>query len=604
MRLLTLWICLVGIGISAIHGQDQSSLNLLFVGDIMGHGPQIKSAYVPENNAYDYTPCFKYVAPIIEKADLAIGNLEVTLPGKAPYKGYPMFRSPDALAAALRGAGFDMLVTSNNHSNDGGLLGINHTIDVLKSWGFYQTGTFKNQNERDYFYPMIAYKNGFRIAFLNYTYDTNGLPTPSPAVVNLIDEDQIEEDLEMAKKLKPDAIIVVMHWGLEYQLNESTEQRKLADNMLKWGADMIIGAHPHVVQPIKTQAVIMPDSTVKEGLVVYSMGNFISNQQKVNTDGGIMFEVTLHKKGTGKATIGKHHYIPVWRYLDKDNSLSKYGTYYVMPISAAEKDSTNVLKMSSANRAKMKNYGDRTRKHLNKYGAKERDLTLKDIGVEQPKAKPTSTSYVLPEPVSYEAVTVSEYVPFGTEELDQDVLGFAANNEDPKKKKTKTNTTIPGRKQQTKVNVKPVRTTDSPWTNLVGSSDTIKPLVPGRKTKTTPPGLRKVEPSTSFAPTQENKETTEKPKPEMVEKPKPNTTYPKPPTSFEFTEPVQENDDLAMPEPIFEKPNIQPTKPKEKVASATKTRAENTEDYSKNITPTTTPQSYVNVRKKYYRIQF
>ena len=202
-------------------------LNLLFVGDIMGHGPQIKSAEIIENEQYDYLPCFKYIRPVIEQADLAIGNLELTLPGKPPYQGYPQFRSPNELAYALRVSGFDMLVTSNNHSNDAGKLGVINTISTLKNYTFYQTGTFKNSEEKELFYPLIVYKNGFKLAFLNYTYGTNGLSTKAPTIVNLIDTTLIKNDMKLAQQLNPDAIIVMMHWGLEYKLVESSKQRML-----------------------------------------------------------------------------------------------------------------------------------------------------------------------------------------------------------------------------------------------------------------------------------------------------------------------------------------------------------------------------------------
>lgn len=384
-----------------------SRLNLLFIGDIMGHGPQIKAAYDSKTKTYDYNPCFEYVKPIIEKADLAIGNLEVTLPGKPPYKGYPMFRSPDALGKAVKNAGFDIVVTSNNHSNDAGKLGVTHTIDVLKDLDLYHTGTFKDQAERDAYYPLIVYKKDFRLAILNYTYDTNGMPTVAPTVVNLIDEAVIEKDIKFAKKLKPDAIIVVMHWGLEYKLNESPVQQKLAQQIFQWGADLVIGAHPHVIQPIKKLSYKDSDGNVKEGLVAYSLGNFISNQKQNNTDGGLMVEITLEKKtGSNKAVVADHKYIPIWRYIDKVNTKTGYGTYRTLPIAAFEKDKSNTLKMPSASIKLMKASGERMRKHLNKFGGVERDITLQDVGLQpmtgykkatkNPYAKLTSQKDSLP----------------------------------------------------------------------------------------------------------------------------------------------------------------------------------------------------------------
>lgn len=367
------------ISISGIAQDSTASLKLLFVGDVMGHGPQIRSAELVKNKSYNYEPNFKYVAPIIESADLAIGNLEVTLPGKPPYQGYPMFRSPDDLAKALRLAGFDMMVTSNNHSNDAGKTGVIETINTLKDYGFYQTGTFKNQKEKDWFYPLIVYKNNFKLAFLNYTYDTNGMPTKAPTVVNLIDPVQIKKDMEVARSLKPDAIIVLMHWGLEYKLIESPKQRKLAKQIFDWGADLIIGSHPHVIQPIKNSDLMEKDSLIKKRVITYSLGNFISNQTKPNTDGGLMFEIELLKNlKTNKLTLGNHAYIPVWRYIHKDKKGK--ATFHVIPVSAFENEE-NVLKMASNKWKAMLRFASKTRKHLSKYDSEERKITLEELNL-------------------------------------------------------------------------------------------------------------------------------------------------------------------------------------------------------------------------------
>ncbi len=363
-------------------------LNLLFVGDVMGHGPQIKSAEVIKNEYYDYLPCFQYVRPLIEQADLAIGNLEVTLPGKPPYKGYPSFRSPDDLAYALRISGFDLMVTSNNHSNDAGKLGVINTISTLKDYGFYQTGTFKNQGDKDLFYPLVVYKNGFKLAFLNYTYDTNGVETRPPTIVNLIDTTQMKADMALARQFNADAIIVLMHWGLEYQLTESKKQQKLAEKLFDWGADLVIGSHPHVVQPIKTDSVLRADSSFKEVLVTYSLGNFISNQTKANTDGGIIFEAELVKDSkTGKTSLGEHHYIPVWRYIHKPEKGKS--SYYTIPVSAFENEESNPLSMPVEDQKAMKKFVDKTRKHLNKYSSPERYLSLEDLNIYPEIAKKT-----------------------------------------------------------------------------------------------------------------------------------------------------------------------------------------------------------------------
>lgn len=343
------------------------TLRLLFAGDVMGHAPQIQSAEVAPGR-YDYRPCFQYIKPILQRADLAIANLELTLPGKAPYTGYPMFRSPDALADALKDAGFDILVTANNHANDSHGAGVVHTIQTLQDLGFQQTGTFKNQRDRSAFYPMMVYKNGFKLAFLNYTYDTNGVPTQEPTIVNRIDTLQMGRDLAEARARKPHFIIVVMHWGIEYQLEENAEQRRLAQFLIRNGADLVIGSHPHVVQPIRTESVALPNGQRKDAVVVYSLGNFISNQQKPGTDGGILFQVDLlHRKGVPYAEVGDYGYLPVWRYVWKQ--ASGKSTFLTLPAAFYERypDAAPGLPLSAQNA--LLRFAETVRKRLN--GCKE-----------------------------------------------------------------------------------------------------------------------------------------------------------------------------------------------------------------------------------------
>ncbi len=340
------------------------TLRLVFAGDIMGHAPQIASAEKVKNKEYDYSSCFQYIKPVLEKADIAIGNLELTLPGKPPYTGYPMFRSPDALAKALKEAGFDILVTANNHSNDSRGTGVVNTIETLRELGFQQTGTFKNLRDRDAFYPLMVYKNGFKLALLNYTYGTNGVPTEAPTIVNLIDTVQMAADLAEAVARKPHYIIAIMHWGLEYQLTENAEQRKIAQFLLKNGADMIIGAHPHVVQPIKKEHVKLGNGQHKEAIVVYSLGNFISNQRQPNTDGGILFQVDLLKtKGSPEVRVGQHGFIPVWRYMHKSTTAKT--TYYALPVSILERNPERFNNMASSARVAMLQFAEKLRKRLN-----------------------------------------------------------------------------------------------------------------------------------------------------------------------------------------------------------------------------------------------
>lgn len=341
----------------------------------MGHGSQITSAEVLRDSVYDYSPCFEYVAPILKEADLAIGNLELTLPGKGPYSGYPRFRSPDDLALALRHAGFDLLVTANNHSNDGNKIGVENTIKTLRGYHFHQTGTFLNATERSIFYPLIVYKGVFKLAFLNYTYGTNGLPTPKPTVVNLIDEAVIKADLEEAKAMEPDYIIIIMHWGNEYQINENKDQDALAKKILSWGGDLIIGAHPHVVQPVKEIRVTRADKSTHQGLVAYSLGNFISGQRKELTDLGLIVEVELEKNlKTNQTQLRDHSYIPVFRHIETNSKGQK--NYRVLPVSYFDDLAPKTSFMSAATYKKMQATSKKIRNHLKKFDSKERSVIL------------------------------------------------------------------------------------------------------------------------------------------------------------------------------------------------------------------------------------
>ena len=266
---------------------SQSSMSLVFLGDIMGHGGQIEAAHDPTNKTYNYDIVFSQLHEIIQKPDFAIANLEVTLAG-APYTGYPQFSSPDALAEACKNNGIDILVTANNHSCDRGGKGIIRTIDVLDSLNITHNGTYKNPKDRLLRNLMILRKDDIRVGMLNYTYGTNGLKAPKPTSVNYIDTNQILLDIEQSQNEKLDALIANVHWGIEYQTQPNAFQKKITEFLFRNGVNIIIGGHPHVLQKIEW-------NKEKDQLVAYSLGNFVSNQASVNTDGGMMLEIELEK---------------------------------------------------------------------------------------------------------------------------------------------------------------------------------------------------------------------------------------------------------------------------------------------------------------------
>lgn len=268
------------------------TLRLLFVGDLMQHQGQIDAARTARG--YDYSACFAYVKEVISQADFAVANLEVTLGGK-PYRGYPAFSAPDEYLTAIHDTGFNVLLTANNHCLDRGRKGLERTLRLIDSLHIPAAGTYTDIEDRRTRYPLLLEKKGFRIALLNYTYGTNGIPVPSPAVVNLIDTTVIAQDIEKARQLHPDVLLACMHWGVEYQSLPGKEQQKLAQWLFAKGVDHIIGAHPHVVQPIEVHT----DSlTRQKRLVAYSLGNFISNMSARRTDGGLMLQMEFVKNGT------------------------------------------------------------------------------------------------------------------------------------------------------------------------------------------------------------------------------------------------------------------------------------------------------------------
>ena len=267
----------------------QERITLLFVGDLMQHGDQIKAARTP--TGYDYSDCFKHVKEEISQADIAIGNLEVTFGGK-PYTGYPAFSAPDEYLTAIKDAGFDVLLTANNHCLDRQGKGLERTIHLLDSLQLAHVGTYIHQEERNKRYPLLIEKKGFRIALLAYTYDTNGLRPTGSNIVNYIDKEEIKTDIQSARQMHPDAIIACMHWGNEYQSLPSKSEKDLAQWLISQGVNHIIGSHPHVIQPIELYS---DKQTPDQHLIVYSLGNFISNMSKEKTDGGAIVKLELKK---------------------------------------------------------------------------------------------------------------------------------------------------------------------------------------------------------------------------------------------------------------------------------------------------------------------
>jgi len=315
---LLLLLCLASVTIA-----QAQSLKVIFAGDLMGHGPQHKAARTADSS-YDYTPCFRFVEDYIKSADLAIVNLEVTLAGP-PYTGYPQFSSPRELALAAKNAGFDIMTTANNHCMDRGKEGLERTLRVLDTLGIPHLGTYRDREQHDLEHPLMVERNGVRLALLCYTYGTNGIEVQQPNVVNFIDTLEMARDLRVAKEKGADFVITLIHWGIEYALKANAEQEQTARWLLERGCDAVIGGHPHVVQNFTLDANLHNDRYPE--IVVYSMGNLVSNQRDVNCDGGIMIELDLQKNFFDTRVVGCR-YMPYWVHRGTFDGLYQY---YIVP---------------------------------------------------------------------------------------------------------------------------------------------------------------------------------------------------------------------------------------------------------------------------------
>lgn len=270
---------------------------IVFVGDMMAHMPQVEMAR--NGSDYDFSKSFTYVKEIFSQSDLAIANLETSLSLNGPYSGYPAFKSPSEFIHDAVRAGIGMVTLANNHSLDNGTKGVVETIGIIDSLQIARTGIFNGESDRKIHHPLRISLNGIRFSIFNYTYGTNGIPERDSIIVNRLDTMEIAKDLD-----KPDTSdfrIAILHWGEEYAIRHNSRQRRIKEFFNGHGINIIVGTHPHVVQEIEYDTI---------SLTMYSLGNFVSNQRNLNSDGGLIavidFEAT---DSTLKYSVTP---IPVW----------------------------------------------------------------------------------------------------------------------------------------------------------------------------------------------------------------------------------------------------------------------------------------------------
>ena len=330
---------------------DHSSMKnvtISAIGDIMAHDDQLKAQFDKDTNTYSFDNNFKYVKPYIANSDLAIGNLETTLAGpKAKYSSFPKFNSPDELADAIKNSGVDIVSTINNHTYDRGSDGVYRTIDVLNSKDIEHVGTQKNDEDENF---LIKDIDGVKLGITAYSYGQvygsttalNGLNIDYNDLNNLnifnssyvdIAFNEIKDTLDVMNNKESDLQVVILHWGDEYTRQPNEFQKELAKKLCDYGVDIIIGSHPHMVQPIE---MIKSDENDNETLVIYSLGNFLSNQRneilnKKYTEDGVIVNIDINKNlNTGETKISNVEYIPTWvnKYNNKNGKL----TYEIIPL--------------------------------------------------------------------------------------------------------------------------------------------------------------------------------------------------------------------------------------------------------------------------------
>lgn len=328
-----------------------SSATVVNTGDIMVHSTQLDGAYDKSTKQYDFSAFFKYTEKYFKEADMATANLEVTFGGSDKrYSGYPAFNTPDSLADVIKNAGINFLVTSNNHCYDTGLAGLKRTVSVLNEKGIPFTGTRDNTDTKTY---AVRNVNGIKIGIANYTYENkseagsksiNGriISTDANALINSFNYDRIDEFYTAAQEtvdaMKEDGaefITFYMHWGEEYQLTPNRHQEAIAQRLSNIGVNLIIGDHPHVIQPIK---LIHSEDSENTTVCAYSLGNAISNQRKEimvpecttgHTEDGMLFYYKLDKYSDGRVVLSGLNCIPTW--VNKYKGGSGY-QYSIIPL--------------------------------------------------------------------------------------------------------------------------------------------------------------------------------------------------------------------------------------------------------------------------------
>ena len=296
------------------------SARIRAVGDVITHQVQLDNARRADGS-YDFSLQFARIADALADADYTIANLETTIGRKdnKAYSGFPMFNTPESLLAALKDAGVDFLTLANNHILDRGFEGLKLTVDNVERYGFDFAGANRTPEEKER--AAVVDVGGVRVGMLCYTEMTNGMKKKkdkSPARqygVNYMKDADFNADVQRLRDAGAEVIIALPHWGVEYRREPTQSMVTTAQALIAAGVDVVLGSHPHMVQPVTTVEVTTETGQTRRGLVAYSLGNFISNQGKHDTDWGIMLDFTLKERETGGFDIADVRVMPTfcWR---------------------------------------------------------------------------------------------------------------------------------------------------------------------------------------------------------------------------------------------------------------------------------------------------
>ncbi|WP_245375412.1 CapA family protein [Paenibacillus eucommiae] len=303
-------------------------VQLSAIGDILLHNRVYEDAKLPDGT-YNFKPMFEKVKDLLEQPDILVANQESMAGGsELGVSSYPMFNSPHEISDALLDVGVDLVTMANNHTMDKKAKGILSATAYLDKIGMPYTGAFRSQEDRDRI--RVIMEQGITFAFLAYTYGTNGMIVPEDQtfLVNLLEPELMKSDIEQARKLA-DVVVVSPHWGIEYATLPNTAQTELAQQMADWGVDIIIGHHPHVLQPFKW----LERSEGGRTLVMYSLGNFLSAQNKMLQMLGGIGQVEVVKtvaNGTTTIELENPTFIPTF------NQYKNYANFRVIPLNRLE----------------------------------------------------------------------------------------------------------------------------------------------------------------------------------------------------------------------------------------------------------------------------